>query len=74
MSTHNLLFFLLLHENICCGYSLEELHRGAFYRTCFSMGHLGVQVSVSLSICLSHAFSRWIFYFTFFQNLENLNA
>ena len=24
-----LIFFLLLHENICCGYSLEAPHRGA---------------------------------------------
>ena len=33
-----LIFFLFLHENICCGYSLEAPHRGAsneYHNICF---------------------------------------
>ena len=28
VNTKVLMFFLFLHENICCGYSLEVPHRG----------------------------------------------
>ena len=33
-STKSLIFFLFLHKNICCGYSLEAPHRHVFVEHC----------------------------------------
>ena len=46
-------FFLFVHENICCGYSLEASHRAAYKRTM----HTNIFLSELLLMSIHNMFS-----------------
>ena len=62
--------------NLICGISMKNKRTSIFFRTCFSMGDLGVQVSVHPSVCPSVNIYHWclvsatpltVFYWSFWN-------